>query len=72
MGAVSSAFVFTGYILFSKRFVFAIYQRLFKTMSDGESSSQHKFELSFHCRLELQALEGTVGYVNQIIQSLHV
>ena len=29
-------------------------------MADWESSSQHEFELSFHCRLELQALEGTI------------
>ena len=74
MGVVSSAFVFTGYILFSEHFVFPIYQRLFKTEKAGESSSQQKFELffSFHCRLELQALEGTVGYVNQVIQSFHV
>ena len=35
-------------------------QRLLKTMADGQSSSQHEFELSFHCRLELQALEGRI------------
>ena len=35
-------------------------QRHLKTMADWESSSQHKFELSFHCRLELQALEGRI------------
>ena len=40
-------------------------QRLFKTTADWESSSQHEF-FSFHCRLELQALEGR----NQVIQSL--
>ena len=31
-----------------------------KTMTDWQSSPQHEFELSFHCRLELQALEGKI------------
>ena len=29
-------------------------------MADRQSSSQHEFELSFHCRLELQAIEGRI------------
>ena len=33
-------------------------QRLCETMA--ESSSQHEFKLSFHCRLELHALEGRI------------
>ena len=35
-------------------------QILLETMADWESSSQHEFELSFHYRLELQALEGRI------------
>ena len=42
-------------------------QRLFETMADWESSSQHEFELSFHCRY-YRLLK--VGYVNQVIPSL--
>ena len=64
-----------GYVLFSTHFVFPIYlwkPKDFKTMVDWQSSLKHEFELSFHCRLDLQALEGTVGYVNQVVQSLHV
>ena len=61
MGPVSSAFV-----LHSLQYTLCLSdlltkaQRLFKTMADWESSSQHEFELSFHCRLELQAFEGRI------------
>ena len=63
MGAVLSAFVLctlsSAYIL-SFPFNTQESQRLFETIADWESSSQHEFELSFHCRLELQAFEGRI------------
>ena len=62
MGTVSSAFVLatfsSAHICLSDWLTKA--QRLFKTMADWESFSQHEYELSFHCRLELQALEGRI------------
>ena len=64
MGAVSSDFVlatFSSVYILSVSNLITKAQRLFKTMADRESSSQHKFKLSFHCRnLELQALEGRI------------
>ena len=62
MGAVSIAFVLamfsSAHICLSDWLTKA--QKLFKPMADWESSSKHEFELSFHCRLELQALEGRI------------
>ena len=62
MGAVSGAFVlatFSSVHILSFRFTDENPKNL-KTMADWESSSQHEFELSFRCRLELQALEGRI------------
>ena len=62
MGTVSSAFVLAtfspAHICLSDLLTKA--QRLFEIMTDQESSSQHEFELPFHSRLELLALEGRI------------
>ena len=62
MGAVSSAFVlatFSSVHILSFQFTYEN-PKTFETMADWESPSQHEFELSFQCRLELQALEGRI------------